>query len=103
MMVFSMHVWNLDGFFCEQKFPWATSEAQIDSQTPTEDREIEFSSNELVAPKKKPNPKIEKEKKGRDAFLRSPQVRKLLFEKPSHRIILSVLYVKSEQNFYPCT
>ena len=43
--------------------PWATSEAPIESQTPTEYIEIPFSQNELVAPEKKPNQKIEKEKK----------------------------------------
>jgi hypothetical protein len=58
--------------------PWATSEAPIDSQTPTECSEIPFSQNELVAPEKKPNQKFEKEKKCRNAFLRSSQVRKLL-------------------------
>ncbi len=64
--------------FASKSSPWATSEAPIDSQTPTECREIPFSQNELVAPEKKPNQKIEKEKKGRDAFLRSSQVGKLL-------------------------
>ncbi len=58
--------------------PWATSEAPIDSQTPTECGEIPFPQNELVAPEKKPNQKNENEKKCRDAFLRSSQVRKLL-------------------------
>mgnify|MGYP002811276796 CR=1 FL=1 len=58
--------------------PWATGEAPIDSQTPTEVREIPFAQNELVAPEKKPNQKIKMEKKGRDALLRSSQVGKLL-------------------------
>ena len=64
--------------FAGKSYPWATSEAPIDSQTPTEGTEIAFAQNELMAPEKKPNQKIEKEKKGRGAFLRSSQVRKLL-------------------------
>ncbi len=75
--------------FASKSYPSATSEAPIESQTPTECTEIPFSQNELVAPKKKPNQKIAKEKKCRGAFLRSSQVRKLLFEKPSHRVTSS--------------
>ena len=75
--------------FAGKTSSWATNEAPIESQTPTESTEIAFAQNELVAPEKKPNEKIEKQKKCRDAFLRSSQVRKLLFEKPSHRVILS--------------
>ena len=41
---------------------WTTSEAPIESQTPTESTEIAFAQNELVAPEKKPNQKIENEK-----------------------------------------
>jgi hypothetical protein len=43
--------------------PWATGEAPIDSQTPTECAEIAFAQNELVVPEKNPNQKIEMEKK----------------------------------------
>ena len=64
--------------FASKSCPWATGEAPIDSQTPTECQEIAFAQNELVAPEKKPNQKIENEKIGRGAFLRSSQVRKLL-------------------------
>ena len=72
--------------FASKSCPWATSDAPIESQTQTEQQEIPFVQNELVAPKKKPNQKIKIEKKRRSAFLRSSQVRKLLFEKPSHRV-----------------
>ena len=54
--------------FASKSFPWATSEAPIDSQTPTEVREIPFAQNELVAPEKKPNQKIKIEKKSRGAL-----------------------------------
>jgi hypothetical protein len=64
--------------FASKSCPWETSDAPIESQTPTECGEIAFAQNELVAPEKKPNQKIEKEKKSRDALLRSSQVRKLL-------------------------
>ena len=42
--------------------PWATSDAPIDSQTPTECTEIAFAQNELVARKKKPNQKLKTRK-----------------------------------------
>ena len=72
--------------FASKSCPWETSDAPIESQTPTECREIAFAQNELVAPEKKPNPKIENGKKGRDALLRSSQVGKSLIESPSHRV-----------------
>ena len=64
--------------FAGKSCPWATREAPIESKTQTVGEEIPFSKNELVAPEKKPNQKIKMEKKGRDAFLRNSQVRKLL-------------------------
>jgi hypothetical protein len=64
--------------FASKSCPWATSDAPFESQTPTECGEIAFAQNELMAPEKKPNQKIENEKKGLDALLRSSQVRKLL-------------------------
>ena len=75
--------------FASKSCPWATREAPIESQTQTVQREIPFSENELVAPEKKLNQKIKMEKKGRGALLRSSQVGKLLFEKPSHRVYLA--------------
>ena len=74
--------------FVDESYPWVTSDTPIERRTKTEQQEIPFVQNELVAPEQKPNQKIEKEKKGRDAILRSSQVGKLLFEKPSHRVIL---------------
>jgi hypothetical protein len=45
--------------FASKICPWATSDTPIESQTPTECAEIAFAQNELVAPEKKPNQKLD--------------------------------------------
>ena len=49
--------------FASKSCLWVSNEAPIDSQTPTEVREIPFAQNELVAPEKKPNQKSKWRKK----------------------------------------